>query len=392
VSKNTYDVCVAFAERATPKKGYNFRNSRGNVYTDTLNTEIFSYGTHFTMAIAYDDKKLFLVNGDTYSRTTAQHQSSLRGAVQKHKPDKWQIIILPFSSLRAAGIDFSSIDPIEILTDREIGYCNTCDWRATEAIRYIKSYRYQVDEHRADNPEHDVCYEHRLGESVFTAKVTTFGGWGRFTFSSGWRKPKGITRKVMYFISGFDTTANRRGGYFLSVLPRKVTSVDDAYEALKPKEVIEAEAKGIKVLRQGDIFAIPTDFTTAELKELKHKYTKAKREDYPSTKRIFLNWYNKRKYAEEYAAQLAEHSWYIDKKYFKVERPEVLGTTHTVSEMITIGNPLGKGETYARGSIRHNHNDNRPPEHRVVNLAKGVWYRIVRNTSLGDWAAAGNVD
>lgn len=398
MSLSNFEVAKKFAQRTIPKVrkdsyGYEgrtgFHNSRGNVFTDTHNTEIYSYGTHFTMAIAYDDKKLFLINGDTYSHTTSRHQSEVRGAIQNHGPSDWKSIILPFSALNAAGINFDSIEPIEVYFDREVAICKTCGWQPTGYYKYG-----DLLEHKDSNEDHETYYSHRLGEALFSAEVSRMlesnnNTWRRgFT---GWRNPKQILKKRVYFLSGFDDTANHRGGYFISALPKKVSTVDEAYEALKPKEVVEAESKGIKVLRQGDIFAIPTEYTTAELRQFKHTYTKAKREEYPSHKRIFLDWRNREKYAEEYADQIAEHSWYIEKEYWRVERPGVLGTDHTVGEMLILTGK--KPETYARGSIRHNHNDNPPsPEHRVVYLAKGIWYRMVRNTSLGDWTAQGNVD
>lgn len=44
---------------------------------------------------------------------------------------------------------------------------------------------------------------------------------------------------------------------FLSELPRKVKSIEEAYKVLKPKEVRQAEKKGLKVRRQGEWFFIP---------------------------------------------------------------------------------------------------------------------------------------
>jgi hypothetical protein len=48
----------------------------------------------------------------------------------------------------------------------------------------------------------------------------------------------------------------------------KVKTIAEAYESLKPQEVVSAEAQGLKVLRQGEWFFIPAnDFETARAKK-----------------------------------------------------------------------------------------------------------------------------
>lgn len=46
---------------------------------------------------------------------------------------------------------------------------------------------------------------------------------------------------------------------FLVAIPGVVATIDQAYEALKPQDVRDAEAKGLKVLRQGEWFFIPVE-------------------------------------------------------------------------------------------------------------------------------------
>ena len=50
---------------------------------------------------------------------------------------------------------------------------------------------------------------------------------------------------------------------FLTQLPKKVKTIAEAYEILKPKEVLEAEKAGKNVLRQGEFFFVPEDLPTA---------------------------------------------------------------------------------------------------------------------------------
>lgn len=54
----------------------------------------------------------------------------------------------------------------------------------------------------------------------------------------------------------------RKYGYmnaFVTELPETATTIDRAYQTLKPKEVLDAEAAGLKVQRQGSAFFIPVD-------------------------------------------------------------------------------------------------------------------------------------
>ncbi|MGL4335366.1 MAG: hypothetical protein ACRCST_00625 [Turicibacter sp.] len=44
---------------------------------------------------------------------------------------------------------------------------------------------------------------------------------------------------------------------FMVEIPKQVETIEQAYQALKPIQVVEAEAKGLKVLRQGEFFFIP---------------------------------------------------------------------------------------------------------------------------------------
>jgi len=75
------------------------------------------------------------------------------------------------------------------------------------------------------------------------------------------------SNETHYFLSGFDRNEWPRPLYFLAELPRKVTSIKDAREALKPPSVVKAEELGRRVYRQGDIFAIPTKITDKEILE-----------------------------------------------------------------------------------------------------------------------------
>lgn len=71
-----------------------------------------------------------------------------------------------------------------------------------------------------------------------------------------------------YYLSAIDETgAGWNGMYFLAELQteRPPQSLEAAFDLLKPKPVLEAEARGSIVRRQGEWFAIPTSRRTSEL-------------------------------------------------------------------------------------------------------------------------------
>jgi hypothetical protein len=71
-----------------------------------------------------------------------------------------------------------------------------------------------------------------------------------------------IRVKDRFYLSAVDETGVGAGMYFLAELAtdRAPASLADAFNALKPPVVREAEAQGTNVLRQGEWFAIPTMF------------------------------------------------------------------------------------------------------------------------------------
>jgi hypothetical protein len=134
-----------------------------------------------------------------------------------------------------------------------------------------------------------------------------------------------------YFLSGFDRNETRRV-YFFCELPRgaKPTTVDEAYEDLKPDAVKVAEQMGRTVQRQGDIFAI-------ELRGL--------------TKRA-----------------LRTRGARFEK------RGNLLNTNHEATEVAYLPN----GTTLVRGTLWHNPQW-RGPDHKRVTVGKS-WHLTVKNT------------
>jgi hypothetical protein len=145
------------------------------------------------------------------------------------------------------------------------------------------------------------------------------------------RMPITVTRWAT-FLSSFDYQ-ERQPLYFLCELPygAKPNTVDEAIEALKPPEVAAALARGLAVVRQGDLFAIATKLTNQQVKRM-GTITK---------------------------------------------RQRVLGTNHSVTEGVVCKG----GAVLGRGIMRHEPEGWREPDHARQKLGDGkTWHMLVRNT------------
>jgi hypothetical protein len=139
-----------------------------------------------------------------------------------------------------------------------------------------------------------------------------------------------------YFLSSFDYQ-ERTPLYFLCELPAHVrpSTVDEAIEALKPPEVVAAEARGLTVTRQGDLFAIPTRLNKRQIRRLRN----------------------------------ARHDF--------EKRLRVLGTNHSVTEGVICKG----GAVLGRGIMRHEPDQWRDPDHARQRMGDGkTWHLLVRNT------------
>lgn len=65
-----------------------------------------------------------------------------------------------------------------------------------------------------------------------------------------------------YFLFDIDRREQKHNVFnpFLAEIPKPVETIEAAYRALKPQEVIDAEARGLKVKRQGEWFFIPVNY------------------------------------------------------------------------------------------------------------------------------------
>lgn len=353
----------------------------GNVFAN--GDTIYSYGHHFPMAHIVRDAKgkaaFVLVNGDNYSVTTAGHQSLVRGAIHGTGT---QALVVPFTALKAAGIDQKSITPLEIVADTwtvnyrmttveqmASGYYAKCEddgqWTVNDPRNGWENRTRIVCERQDDGRYSVPHFRHWLGEAIFKATVT--GETERLatedeiaqnlhTYVYGTRTRRVIvtrTKRTAKFLSAFDHNEAREC-YFLCELPRtKAVTVEEAFEALKPLAVVNALAAGLPVQRQGDIFAIPTSLTT---RELKARAIPAEVNGWATN--------------DEGQSTVVVTTTAIRK------REILLSTNHTLSEVV-----VTKDGTYGRGTMRHEPGQWREADHARIKLGNGKgWFRILRNT------------
>jgi hypothetical protein len=152
--------------------------------------------------------------------------------------------------------------------------------------------------------------------------------------------------KDRYYLSAVDETGEGTGMYFLAelVTDKAPETLEEAFDRLKPPRVLEAEARGLGVVRQGEWFAIPTKHRTSEL-------------------------------MRDVEGGIAIHR----------ER-HVLGKDghHELEEAVIYKSGPRKGEVYARGVLRHT-----KEEHVDLNLGTARWYLIIHNVTGASYTLSG---
>lgn len=208
--------------------------------------------------------------------------------------------------------------------------------------------------------------------------------------SNDWPKTRlvdGDTRQCVlatpdgtHYISGFD--ANEVPPlYFCARLPHAVGSYAEAIEALKPPSVKLAEAQGLTVLRQGDMFAIATEYETPDLEDLgavfSTEVTRERRRLGDPIERLRSGGRATSVGGRGGAVREAADELMADRV---TRRRGLYGTAHTATELAY----LPDGTMFARGTIRHDParvlGESRDPDHHRLPLPGENWWLIARNT------------
>jgi hypothetical protein len=346
------------------------KGNGGNMSTD--GERLYSYRAVIAQWLNAEDnlkdgKAVIVNNGDRYSITSTQHQGEVWGDVVA--------FTVSFGALSAAGltrsrgrsqgglnegvklVDFQEDLGITCYADNCFhGYCINYVSQGPHCLldgpRYetvlqhipIGATPFDVGKHY----DIETAYRgyHRAGTVVLrytkeTSNLHVFDRHYRTTFEE-------YTEETADYLCGFDERS-----YFVSELPRLVTSVDDAYTALLPQEV-----QGAYYLRQGEWFFVETDYKALLETMCKERFP--------------------------LLADLPRKPFSISYSAFKrITETKALPRTTDRSNQHTVTYLLERnGDLYAAGTVRH-------PEHRMLKLEKGKVYLAYRNRSLGDWSSQG---
>ena len=220
--------------------------------------------------------------------------------IQRLMSDK--LSMLPFNVFEEAGL---SLEKLEII-----------DKSGEETIN-----------RRFDNPDYD--YK-KKDSPEYIFKDTHFTGASLYKIEDN------------YFLFDIDRNEIKHGIFnpFLVKLSKEVKTIKEAYESLKPIEVIEAEKQKLKVVRQGEWFFIPVEL---DEDNIPIKLDRSGRE-----MRYILQAGNNR-------PNYAEHGTEID------------------------------GKTYVTGKVSHSGR-----EHKDIKLVG--WHRVIPNTAIESFTIEGDID
>jgi hypothetical protein len=119
VGYNDYDsVAMRWTDRALD--GQQSKNALRNDRLLDEGDMIYSYGHHFEVARILRDAKrqpvAWLINGNTYSPTTSKHQAAVRNAIARRGLPS---VTIPHMALDAAGVDYATVQIIDVQRDWE---------------------------------------------------------------------------------------------------------------------------------------------------------------------------------------------------------------------------------------------------------------------------------
>ena len=430
VKKYTLDA-IAFNYFFAKGKERNTYDHTSNNHMFYEGDTIYSFGHHFPLAVKC--RNGYILNGDTYSNSTSQHQSIIRSMANKHEfitihritdkqiKDQYEDVyngihdlffkhdeskcsickkyndihhepihhaIIPLSSLEGAHINPKGITLIDI----------TKDFYTTVKV---KNKDGKVE-------EKDV---HHLGASLFRVKrklylsSLDYGSRRMPFFLVRIRSNKGIRTVEQAFrelaanltdeqyknYQAWNTNdkelftspqyVKRQGEYFL--IPHPELKTEDLLEntrnfsvehMIPVRQIISATSESTKSINQAIL--------SGEIKLDRVKSFRYKKKEYlailyyPEDLKLNEKVIKLKKKAEGYQLYHVE-SRLIHRQF---DLAGGTGNSHTARDAIRTKD----GKLYIRGTLRH-------PEHRMIRMGE-VWHEVVKNTALESWSANGNVD
>lgn len=337
---------------------------------------LYSYGHHFILAVKCRNNG-YILNGDSYSNSTTNHQRLARDVADRHRREtngkSIHHCIIPFSSLHGAGIKPQDAVILDVSRD------------TYETINRRNPKTGEIEQYQI----------HHLGASLIRI---------------------GSKR----YLSSIDNGASRGGSYYLVLLKsRQVTSIEDAFRNLAGN-LSDDEYKRYQageILRQGEYFLEPYRIKTKELKKkakkipvkikgvldvnVKTSQSKQSVNRVIQRERIGMGGCG-REQIQVIRRKGVPYYVLLDRAYIGMEIPRsaVVKDGHLVNleylvHQYNLSNGVGNAHVardaiktadglFIRGTLRHN-------QHRMIRM-RNIWHRVIQNTAVGSWSATGNVD
>lgn len=144
---------------------------------------LYSYGRHFELARPLRDKRGgirgYLLNGDTYSQSTTQHQFHVR-----HLLANEETVIIPYEALNSAGIDLGTVQIVHVKPDT----WTTTQHRTTERPPRSKWVDHPIyKDRRLTEAEVNEILDQRHDEAMSSYKYKV--KWHEESLAEGKRSP-----------------------------------------------------------------------------------------------------------------------------------------------------------------------------------------------------------
>lgn len=177
-----------------------------------------------------------------------------------------------------------------------------------------------------------------------------------------------------YFLFDIDRREikNKVFNPFLVKLPGAVKTIAKAYASLKPTEVIKAEKRGLKVLRQGEWFFIPCAAPKLRNEKTRQKKLAQHREMVKGLRYGSAEWHR----AELERMELERG----------LPRQLELRAGRNRPNYVSRGLEVKRGQFLVSGTVTHSGR-----EHEPLHLGT-KWYRAVPNTATESWQITGDID
>lgn len=180
------------------------------------------------------------------------------------------------------------------------------------------------------------------------------------------------------FLFDIDRREQQHGIFnpFLVELPRKVKTIAEAYQSLKPKVVMDAEKKGLKVLRQGEWFFIPSKGP---------KQTKLTEKQKLAAIASSAGSWTIKDLKKSFGAKFVNAAIKMGKQAAE-SLPRALSLQAGQNRPNTVETGLKQGDTtYVTGKVSHSGREH-------ADLVLKGWYTAVPNTSTKSFTITGDID